>query len=96
MNFDKASKTKKLAYSFLFDALGFVSFVFPFFDLIWAPAAGYLMTKMYKGKTGKIAGIITFIEEALPLMDVIPTFSIMWIYTYVWKGETDEKVIEID
>ncbi|MBT8267584.1 MAG: hypothetical protein HKO67_05390 [Flavobacteriaceae bacterium] len=96
MNFDKASKTKKLAYSILFDALGFVSFVFPFFDLIWAPAAGYLMTKMYKGKTGKIAGIITFIEEALPLMDVIPTFSIMWIYTYVWKGETDEKVIEID
>ncbi|NNF81301.1 MAG: hypothetical protein HKO96_10520 [Flavobacteriaceae bacterium] len=96
MNFDKVSKTKKLAYSILFDALGFVSFVFPFFDLIWAPAAGYLMTKMYKGKTGKIAGIITFIEEALPLMDVIPTFSIMWIYTYVWKGETDEKVIEID
>ena len=96
MNFDNDSKTKKLAYSILFDALGFVSIVFPFFDVVWAPAAGYLMTRMYKGKAGKIAGIITFIEEALPVLDVIPTYTIMWVYTYVFKGANDEdQVIEI-
>ena len=40
------------------------------------------MTRMYKGKKGKIAGVIVFIEEALPFVDVVPTFSIMWTYNY--------------
>jgi len=50
--------------------------------MLWAPLAGYIMTKMYKGRKGKIAGIISFIEELLPI-DIIPTFTIMWIYTYI-------------
>ena len=47
------------------------------------------MTKMYKGTKGKIAGIVSFLEEILPL-DIIPTFTIMWIYTYVIQKETIE------
>ena len=94
MNFDNTSKYKKLSYSIFFDALGYVSFVFPLFDIIWAPAAGYLMTKLYKGRSGKIAGVITFIEEALPFMDVIPTFTLMWFYTFVFK--TKETIIEVE
>ena len=27
-------------------------------------------------------GVIVFIEEALPFVDVVPTFSIMWTYNY--------------
>lgn len=94
MNFDKKGKYKKLGYSIAFDALGYVSFIFPPFDIIWAPSAGYLMTKMYIGRTGKIAGIITFIEEALPFMDVVPTFTLMWIYTYIFK--TEKTIIELE
>lgn len=94
MNFDNKDIYKKLGYSIAFDALGYVSFIFPPFDIIWAPSAGYLMTKLYKGKAGKIAGIITFIEEALPFMDVVPTFTLMWIYTYIFK--TEKAIIEID
>jgi hypothetical protein len=67
--------------------------VFPPFDIVWAPLAGYLMTKLYKGKTGKIAGAIVFIEEAMPFLDVIPTFTLMWLYSYVFK--TDKKIIEV-
>jgi len=93
MSFSEKNKYKKLGYSIVFDALGYVSFLFPPFDIIWAPTAGYLMTKMYKGKTGKIAGVIAFIEEALPFTDVIPTFTLMWIYTYIFK--TEETIIEI-
>ena len=48
------TKYKKLAMSLIFDALGSVSFIFPPFDIVWAPLAGYLMTKLYKGKIGKI------------------------------------------
>jgi hypothetical protein len=45
------------------------------------------MTKLYKGKPGKIAGVITFVDEALPGLDVIPTFTLMWLYTYVFTGK---------
>lgn len=90
------SKYKKLALGIVFDALGYVSFIIPgigeFADIIWAPASAWLMTKMYKGKSGKVAAVITFIEEALPGFDIIPSFTLMWLYTYVFSNE--EKVIE--
>ncbi len=40
------------------------------------------MMLMYKGRNGKVAGVIVFIEEAIPFIDVDPTFSIMWTYNY--------------
>ncbi|PWG04893.1 hypothetical protein [Polaribacter aquimarinus] len=84
---------KKLALSIAFDAIGMIPI--PFFDLLWAPTSGYLMTKMYKGKEGKIAGIISFIEEIIPFSDFIPTFTIMWFYTYVFHKKEDDKIIEL-
>jgi len=87
------NKYKKLAICLVCDALGYVSFVFPPFDIVWAPLAGYLMTKLYKGKTGKIAGVIVFIEEALPFLDVVPTFTLMWFYSYIFK--TKKEFIEV-
>ena len=87
------NKYKKLVICLVCDALGYVSFVFPPFDIIWAPLAGYLMTKLYKGKTGKIAGVIVFIEEALPFLDVVPTFTLMWFYSYIFK--TKKEFIEV-
>lgn len=87
-------KYQILLLSILFDALGLVSFVFPLFDIIWAPLSAYLMTKMYKGREGKIAAVISFLEEALPFLDVIPSFSLMWLYTYVFK-RTDKKTEKV-
>jgi hypothetical protein len=40
---------------------------------------------MYKGKIGTVGGIFAFIEEALPGLDFIPTFTLTWFYTYVLK-----------
>ncbi len=82
-------KYQKLLLGLLFDAVGMISYIIPgigeFSDVIWAPISAWLMTKLYKGKTGKIAAVISFVEEALPVVDVIPTFTLMWIYTYVLK-----------
>lgn len=90
-------KYQKLVLSLLFDALGFVSFLIPgigeFSDIIWAPMAAWLMTKLYQGKIGKIAAVVTFVEEALPFADVIPTFTVMWLYTYVFKTKEAHKDI---
>ncbi|WP_417290871.1 hypothetical protein [Corallibacter sp.] len=96
MNLENSSKTKKLALSILFDALGYVSFIFPPFDFVWAPASAWLMTKLYKGRQGKIAAAITFIEEAFPMLDVIPTFTIMWFYTYVISSRKEDVIINIE
>ncbi len=74
----------KLILSLLFDVIGMVSFVIPgvgeFSDVIWAPLSYWIMTKMYPGKTGKVSGIVNFIEEAVPGLDFIPTFTLTWIY----------------
>ncbi|MFH6946331.1 hypothetical protein [Flavobacterium sp. FlaQc-50] len=82
----KEEKQKKLLLGLLFDGIGMLSFTIPlvgdFADVIWAPLAGFLMTYMYKGRVGKVAGILTFVEEILPFTDIIPSFTLTWIYTY--------------
>ncbi len=90
-----SNKYKKLALGIVFDAFGYLSFMFPFIDIVWAPLSAYLMTKLYKGKKGKIAAAISFIEEAMPFLDVIPTFTLMWLYTFVFSSEK-EVIIEVN
>lgn len=96
---NKENKYQKLALSLLFDAIGYVSYLIPgigeLSDIVWAPASAYLMTKMYKGNKGKIAGAITFIEEAMPGLDVVPTFTLMWLFTYVFSSKESKKTIEV-
>lgn len=73
-----------------------LSFVIPFVgefgDMVWAPLSGWIMTRMYKGTTGKIAGAVTFIEEILPGVDIIPSFTLMWIYaSFIEKDKMLDK-----
>jgi len=93
-------KYKKLGLSLLFDGLGMVTFIIPgigeFGDVIWAPLSAWIMMKMYKGNVGKAAGIFTFVEEAMPGLDVIPTFTLMWIYTFLVKKEKVDDIIDVD
>ncbi|TVZ51464.1 hypothetical protein [Dokdonia sp. Hel_I_53] len=91
------SKYKLLVLGLLIDAVGVVtsSWVLPgigdFADIAWAPISAWLMTKMYKGTAGKVAGVITFVEELIPFVDIVPSFTLMWLYTFVFK---DSKVGE--
>ena len=87
---------KKLAISILLDLIGMLSFVIPFVgefgDVVWAPLSGWIMTRMYTGTTGKIAGAVTFIEEILPGVDIIPSFTLMWIYaSFIEKDKMLDK-----
>ncbi|WP_147676762.1 hypothetical protein [Algibacter pacificus] len=85
------NKYKKLGLSILLDAVGLISFTIPgfgeFTDIVWAPVSAWLMTKLYKGKTGKIAAVISLVEEAAPGLDIIPTFTLMWLYTYIFNSK---------
>lgn len=86
-NLQSNTKKRDLFLGLLFDGIGMLSFTIPlvgeFSDVVWAPLAGFLMTRMYKGTVGKVAGIFTFLEEIIPFTDVIPSFTLTWIYTYL-------------
>lgn len=96
------NKYKLLRQGILFDILGMASmaipFIGPFLDIIWAPYAAKKMRSMYPGRQGKIASILTFIEEVLPGTDIIPSFTLMWVYTFVYKTRpvSESETIDID
>ncbi len=85
-------KYVKLFLSILLDVIGYLTFI-PF-DFAWAPIAGFIMTRMYKGSKGKIAGLISFLEEIIPFTDVVPTFTLMWLYTYIISNKREKKISE--
>jgi hypothetical protein len=84
-------RNKKLVYSILLDLVGYASYAIPIVaeitDVIWAPVAAFILSRMYKGTVGTIGGIFEFVEELLPWTDFIPTFTLTWIYTYLIKKE---------
>lgn len=95
----KNEKYKLLRQAIIYDIVGMVSMaipvVDPFLDIFWAPFAAKKMNDMYKGTEGKIASVFVFLEEILPFTDIIPTFTLMWLYTYVWKKQPKLRTIEV-
>ncbi len=93
-------KYKLLRKGIFYDLTGmattFIPVIGPFLDILWAPYAAKKMSEMYEGNQGKIASIIVFIEEILPFSDFIPTFTLMWIYTFVWKKQEQPVVQTIE
>jgi hypothetical protein len=87
----KSHKKTKFVLGLIFDIIGMLSYLVPGFaetiDIVWAPISGLLISKMYKGSVGKAAGVFSFLEEIIPGTDIIPTFTLTWIYVYVIKKE---------
>ncbi|MBZ9728962.1 hypothetical protein LB467_04625 [Salegentibacter sp. JZCK2] len=98
----KLLKDRLFIKGLVYDAIGMASMaipvVGPFLDILWAPYAAKKMTEMYPGKKGKVASVIVFIEEILPGTDIIPTFTLMYFYTFIWskKKQPKEQVIEVE
>ena len=93
-------RTKHLIYSLFLDILGAATYIFPIVgesvDLIYAPIYAIALYLMYRTKLkGKaiLGSVIGFFEEILPTTDMIPTATIMWLYTYVWKNQDKKRTI---
>ncbi len=82
---NRLSKQKKLLLGILFDLIGMISYVFPLTDIVWAPLSAYLMINLYKGNVGKLGGLVSFLEEAIPGLDFFPSFTLTWCYVYLIK-----------
>ncbi|MGG5577683.1 hypothetical protein ACPDHL_10115 [Myroides sp. C15-4] len=85
-------KRRQLITGLFLDLLGMASYLLPglgeFTDVIWAPISAFILAKMYPGKIGKVGAIVNFIEEISPGLDIIPTFTLTWVYTYYFQKKS--------
>lgn len=94
------NKYKKLMKCILLDSVGMLSLsipvIGPFIDVIWAPIAASISYKMFGNKRGKYTSLVTFIEEILPVTDVIPSFTIFWfIFDFLKIGKEKDYLNKI-
>ena len=93
-------KYKKLLKCMVLDAIGMASAALPVVDVVWAPIAASISYRMFGEKRGKYTSVITFIEEILPVTDVIPSFTIFWFlfdFLGVWeKAKTANSPVDTD
>jgi hypothetical protein len=85
-----------LALCVLMDLLGCASYLIPFlgefFDLVWAPVSAIIYVKLFGGVKGVFGGVFNFLEELLPGLDIIPTFTITWFMLYHKKSKKELSV----
>jgi len=81
-----------LALCILMDLVGYASFAIPILgeliDLVWAPVSALIYMKLFGFKKGFLGGMFNFIEELMPGMDIIPTFTITWFIQYAKRKNT--------
>ena len=92
------NKYKKLAKCVLLDLVGMSSaaipVVGPLLDVIWAPIAASLSYKMFGNKRGKFTSLVTFIEEILPVTDLVPSFTIFWfLFDFLGIGKEKHQAV---
>lgn len=75
-----------LALCLLMDFLGFaflaIPLVGPFLEILFAPVSAFVYMRMFGGVRGFLGGVFNFIEELIPGIDFIPTFTITWFIQY--------------
>ncbi|HSB94357.1 MAG TPA: hypothetical protein VLC28_14640 [Flavitalea sp.] len=87
-------KEVSLAFCILMDFIGYASYAVPFLgefaDILWAPVSAFIFYRTFGGWKGAFGGVFNFVEELLPGLDFIPTFTITWVVNYFGnrKAET--------
>ena len=76
------SKKPSLAFCILMDAIGCITYIIPglgeWADTVWAPFSGIIFYQAFGSLGGVFGGLFSFLEEAIPFTDIIPTFTIAW------------------
>lgn len=82
----KEKPLPSLATCIVMDLIGMASYAVPVLgeviDLAWAPVSAAIYLKMFGVKRGLLGGMFNFVEELLPGLDIIPTFTISWFLLY--------------
>jgi hypothetical protein len=88
---NKQQTTTSLIFCVLMDIIGYATYAIPVFgefgDIIWAPISALIFYKTFGGWKGAFGGMFNFVEEILPGLDFIPSFTIMWFMQRLKKPQ---------
>lgn len=88
---EKQQPMPSLLTCLLFDLIGYASYAVPFFgeffDLVWAPVSAIIFWKLFGFRKGFFGGVFSFVEELMPGLDFIPTFTINWVLLYFKRNK---------
>jgi hypothetical protein len=89
--------TPSLAACILMDILGYATYTIPLIgelaDIVWAPISALVFFRMFGGWKGAFGGVFAFVEELLPGLDFIPTFTIAWAFKY-FSQPKDTQIVQ--
>ena len=81
---NKPISQPSLLICILMDIIGYATYAVPGFgelgDILWAPVSAIIFYRMFGGWKGAFGGLFNFVEEILPGLDFIPSFTIMWVW----------------
>lgn len=83
-------KLPSLKTCIILDVIGCLNYILLPLGPIWAFLSGVIFYFMFGKKFGFMGGIFTFIEELLPGVDFIPTFTIAW---FIRKNEIEKLML---
>jgi hypothetical protein len=80
------------------DMLGYATYSLPIIgelaDIVWAPISGMIFFMMFRGWKGAFGGMFNFVEELMPGLDFIPTFTLTWLWHYFTKPKEEPQDIK--
>ena len=93
-------KQPSLQFCLAMDAIGCIPFLaLPIigegFDLVWAPISAIIFYFAFGKRRAMFGAAFSMIEEIVPFMNFIPTFTIAWLWQkYVAKNENEVVVVK--
>lgn len=96
---NKQQTSTSLIFCVLMDIIGYATYAIPvlgeFGDIIWAPISALIFYRTFGGWKGAFGGLFNFVEEILPGLDFIPSFTIMWFMQRGVKNPRPMRTIKI-
>ena len=96
----KQQTSTSLIFCVLMDFIGYASYALTilgeFGDIIWAPISALIFFRTFGGWKGAFGGLFNFVEEILPGLDFIPSFTIMWLWQRLKKPQQQITTIKIN
>ena len=96
----KQQTSTSLIFCVLMDFIGYASYALPvlgeFGDIIWAPISALIFFRTFGGWKGAVGGLFNVVEDILPGLDFIPSFTIMWLWQRMKKPQQRITTIKIN
>ena len=86
-----------LGMCLLMDILGcvfvMIPLIGPVIEMLFAPISAIIYFRMFGMRRGFFGGIFNFVEELIPGLDFIPTFTISWFVQYAKQKKENTVTI---